>query len=196
MEYRFNKDDLIERLSIWNGFLKRRVHLIACGGTALTLQDIKPSTKDVDLLVPNIKEYDYLINTLKELGYKPVSGHGWSKGDDLIFDLFRGKRIHTTELLESPLEAGNHILVKEFSSIILGALNHYDLIIGKLFRGTQVDMDDCLMLIKAKKPEIDIAKLGARFRETAKYETSEEAVIRNLEHFYRILKKEGLDNGQ
>ncbi|MFH0887817.1 MAG: DUF6036 family nucleotidyltransferase [Planctomycetota bacterium] len=194
MNYRIDKEGLFIRLGIWNGFLKRRVHLIACGGTALTLQNIKPSTKDVDLLVPDLKEYDYLVKTLAQLGYKPVTGYGWSRDDGFVFDLFRGKLIHTTELLESPIEKNNHILVKEFSRIYLGVLNHYDLIISKLFRATTVDIDDCLALIRARTKEIDFDKLQSRFRETAKYDTSEEAVIKNLEHFLGILEKEGLIN--
>jgi len=51
-----------------------------------------------------------------------------------VFDLFRGKYIHTTELLESPLEKGNNTIVKEYSNISLSTLNYYDLITSKLFR--------------------------------------------------------------
>ena len=194
MNYRIDKEGLFSRLGIWNGFLKRRVHLIACGGTALTLQNVKPSTKDVDLLVPDLKEYDYLVKTLEQLGYKPITGYGWSKDDDFIFELAPGKKVFFTELLESPMEKNNHILIKEFSRIYLGVLNHYDMIISKLFRATSVDIDDCLALIRAKTKEIDFNKLQSRFRETAKYDTSEETVIKNLERFLGMLKKEGLIN--
>jgi len=51
MDYRINKQTLLDVLGQWNGFLRRKIHLIACGGTALTLWDIKPSTKDVDFLL-------------------------------------------------------------------------------------------------------------------------------------------------
>ena len=33
MEYRIDKDGLMDRLSAWNDYLKREVRLIACGGT-------------------------------------------------------------------------------------------------------------------------------------------------------------------
>ena len=79
MEYRIDKQDLLDRISAWDTFLKRRVHLIACGGTALTLLNVKPSTKDIDLMVPNLDEYEYLIGILKQLGYKSASGWGWEK---------------------------------------------------------------------------------------------------------------------
>jgi len=146
MEYRIDKQGLIDRISAWDSFLKRKVHLIACGGTALTLLDVKPSTKDIDLIVPNVDEYEYLVGVLKQLGYKSRSGWGWERGDGFIFDLFKSKAVHTTELLESPLEKGNHILVKEFERIYLGVLNYYDIIISKLFRATAVDIDDCVVL--------------------------------------------------
>ena len=52
MVYRINKQGLLDTMSAWNGFLKRKVHLIACGGTALTFLNVKASTKDIDLRVP------------------------------------------------------------------------------------------------------------------------------------------------
>jgi len=63
MDYRLNKKTLLDILRYWNSYLKRKVHLIACGGTALTLLGIKPSTKDVDFMVPIEREYKYLIKT-------------------------------------------------------------------------------------------------------------------------------------
>lgn len=164
MENRLNKTDLLDVLNTWNHFLKKKVHLIACGGTALTLLDLKSSTKDIDFVVPVLTEYDYLIKILRDLGYKPVTGSGWSRGGNYIFDLFRGSRVHTTELLESPIsEKNKHVLLKEYTHIYLGILNYYDVIITKLFRGAGVDIDDCLLLIKAKKKEINLEFLKKRF---------------------------------
>lgn len=194
MEYRIDKQRLLGRLSIWDSFLKKRVRLIACGGTALTLIGIKASTKDIDLMVPEIGEYDYLINILKQLGYKQASGYGWVKDDVFIFDLFKGKTIHTTELLESPLAKDNHSLVKEFTRIYLGVLNHYDIIISKLFRATEIDIEDCLLLLRHVKGELDVERLKVRFWETASFDVSEHKVNNNLEHFLRLAKKEGLIN--
>ena len=194
MEYRLAKQGLLERLNTWDYFLKKKVHLIACGGTALTLLGIKPSTKDIDLIVPDISEYRYLIDILKQLGYKPATGWGWARGDGFIFDLFKGKAVHTTGLIESPLERGNHILIKEFSNIYLGALNFYDIIITKLFRATTIDIEDCLSLIRDKKDNIDMDELIARFQKTASFDISKDKVNKNFNHFLRLLKKEGLYN--
>lgn len=192
MEYRIDKARLLDILSVWDGFLKRRVHLIACGGTALTLLGIKASTKDLDLLIPNLDEYKYLIGILKQLGYKAATGWGWSRQEGFIFDIFKGKTIHTTELLNSPLEKGNHIMIKEFANIYLAVLNYYDLIIGKLFRATAIDIDDCLLLVKNRKKDIDLKLLAQRFKETASFDVSEDKVNQNLAYFLKVLKKEGL----
>jgi len=195
MKYRIDKQGLLDRISVWDGFLKRKVHLIACGGTALTLLGVKASTKDIDLIVPDLTEHDYLINNLKQLGYSPVSGWGWTRGDDIIFDLFRGKRVHTTELLDSPLSEANHILIKEFNHIYFGVLNYYDIIIVKLFRAAAVDIEDCLALMKYKRQQIHIKLLIKRFQETASFDVSEDKVNKNLEYFLKIIKKEGLSDG-
>lgn len=192
MEYRIDKPGLMERVSAWNDYLRRKVRLIACGGTALTLLGVKPSTKDVDLLVPDLSEYEYLVDTLKQLGYHSASGWGWARDDGFIFDLFRGKAVHTTELLDSPLEKDRHILIKEFSYIYLGVLNYADLIISKISRAASVDIEDCLALIKSKRKEIEFKYLKERFAETAGYDISRDNMMKNWEHFVRMLKKEGL----
>ncbi len=193
-KYRINREGLINTIIGWDSFLKKKVHLIACGGTALTLLGVKPSTKDVDLLVPDLGEYNYLITILKQLGYKSVTGSGWRRGDGFVFELFRGKSVHTTELLDSPLDKRCHSLIKEWSHLYLGVLNYYDLIISKLFRGSSVDIEDCLALIKAKKKDISLKLLEKRFRETASFDVSEDRVNKNLEHFLRVIKERGQDN--
>ncbi len=191
MEYRLNKQTLTELLGQWNAFLKRKVHLVACGGTALTLMDIKPSTKDVDFIVPIEQEYRYLIKILKDLGYKQKTGSGWHKSGNLfVFDLFMGQRIHTTDLLESPLEKGNHTLFKEFSHLYIGILNPYDLIASKLFRGTAVDFEDCLVLMRSRKESIDLPRVEEHVKELASYDISENRIIVNLEYFLNQVRKE------
>ncbi len=55
------------------------------------------------------------------------------------YDLYCGKRIYVTELLTSPLLKGGHRKIRQWKRIYLGVLNPGDLVISKLFRGTQVD---------------------------------------------------------
>ena len=193
MEYRPNKQTLLDVLGQWNAFLKRKIHLIACGGTALTLLDIKQSTKDVDFLVPIETEYKYLIKTIKDLGYQQKTVSGWLRQEDkYIFDIFPGKRIHTTELLESPLKKDKHTFLKEFSHLYIGILNDYDLIASKLFRGSSVDFEDCLMLVKARSKKIDIKYLVENFKKLAGYDISENRISKNLNDFLVLLREEKL----
>lgn len=192
VETRLTKEDLLGALGGWNRFLRKKVHLIACGGTAMTLLGVKPSTRDVDFMVPDEGEYDYLIRTLKSLGYESVSGPGWARRDEgYQFDLFRGNRIHTTELLESPMAEGKNQFFHEFSRIYIGVLNYYDLISSKLMRGTPIDFDDCAMLYYRKRGDIDLSKLRDHFLELISYDVSEERLRPNIDTFMERVKEGG-----
>lgn len=192
MEYRLDKDRLLDILVQWNHFLKRKVHLIACGGTAMTLLGVKPSTKDVDFMVPKLKDHDYLVKQLKALGYKQTTASGWVRnGEDFQFDIFRGNRIHTTELLESPLEEGRHIFLKEYSNLYIGILNDYDLISSKLMRSTNVDFEDCMSLVEAHCNDIHIENLVRHFKEMVQYDVAQDRLMPNIDHFLELLKEKG-----
>jgi len=162
--------------------------LIACGGTALTLLGYKASTKDVDFLVPNEKEYKRLVEFLRRAGYEQCTGYGWKRPEEtLIFDLYPGKMVYQTELLTSPLTPKGNRKIREWNKIYLGALNPVDLIISKMFRGDEVDIQDSSILFKNEK--INLKKLEKRYRETAKYYFGEDKVLRNLEVLLARLKK-------
>jgi hypothetical protein len=193
MEYRLDKNLLLEIMEEWNRFLKRKVHLIACGGTAMTLLGVKPSTKDIDFMVPNLNEYDYLTKILKVLGYRPETQSGWKRsGEQFQFDIFRGNRIHTTELLASPLEEGRHTILKEYTRLYIGILNEYDLICSKLMRGTKVDFDDCLALTEARISFISIDLLTERFYEMISYDVGEDRLRPNITLFIELLREKGV----
>jgi len=90
----------------------------------MTLLGVKPSTKDIDFMVPKLKEYEYLIRILKDIGYEQTTQSGWRReGDILTFDLFSGNHIHTTQRLESPLEKGRNKELQTYSHLYIGILN-------------------------------------------------------------------------
>lgn len=190
MEYRIKIEELFQTLQAWDELISGRgkINLIACGGTALTLLGYKESTKAMDFLVPNKDEYQRLISFLEQAGYKPCTGHGWKRDNEVIvFDLFAGKCVYTTELLSSPLVKGGNKKIREWKKIYLGALNPMDLIISKMFRGAGVDVEDSLLLFKNEK--VDLKKLEQRYRETAKYDVSEDKVLRNFTVLLAQLEK-------
>ncbi len=193
MQYRLNKDHLLTILRVWDGFLKKRVHLVACGGTAMTLLGIKESTVDIDFLIPEDDEYIDLVYMLDETGYKKIYSTRWASKDKFIFDLYPGNIIYMTELLESPLEEGNSTVLHEFKHISLRVLNDYDLIISKIFRCDLVDKEDCLTLIENRKGNFDFGKLKERYFETSSYSVFDEQNKRNYELFVKYLKENGID---
>ena len=171
--------DLMDTLDNWNSLMNFRVHLIACGGTALTLLKIKDSTKDIDFIVPEENEYQKLMKFLKHLNYGDKGG-GLAHEDDpnFIYQFWCGNRVFTTDLLESPLDEGKHILIKKWTHIYLGALNLIDLIITKMFRGYQVDRDDCIAAFSTG--QVNAEELFDRYSEAARYDLNPEKVMQNF----------------
>lgn len=188
-EPRLTKQGLWDILEGWEEYIPSRVRLVACGGTALTLQDIKESTRDVDFVVPDGDEYDALIRTIRKLGYRPASGQGWAiERDPFIFDLFKGQRVFTTGLLDSPLDAGKHIPIREIGKLKISALNDLDLVISKMFRGDEIDVQDCMALIKARGGAFDVEALKARYKETASHDVGEQRILGHLKYLLSELE--------
>ena len=190
MEEHLTKERLLEILTGWNSILKRKVRMVACGGTAMTLMDVKESTKDVDFMVPSEREYKYLIAMLKDLDYKLVTAAGWQRKDEPFrFDLFQGNKIHTTTLLESPLKEGGNTLFMEYSRLYIGILNEYDLIVSKLMRGNAVDYDDCLTLAVALGEKLDRQRLADHFDEMISYDISLDRLRSGMDVFLERLNE-------
>ena len=180
--YRITSDRLLDTLDNWDRLMNFGVQLIACGGTALTLLDLKESTKDIDLVVPVVTEYEKLIKFLSTIGYSEKGG-GWAHPDDPLFlyQFWCGKRVFTTELLDSPLDAGKHIVIKEWPHIYLGALNLIDLITTKMFRGTGLDVDDCITVFETG--QVNAQELFERYSEAARYDLNPDKMMQNFVSF-------------
>ena len=193
IKYRLSANDLLDTLDNWNSLMNFRVSLIACGGTALNLLKIKDSTKDIDFTVPVAKEYERLMKFLRDLGYEEQGG-GLAHDDDpnLIYQFWCGNKVFTTNLLDSPLEPGKHIMVKRWSHIYLGALNLTDLIITKMFRGTPVDRDDCIAAFATG--QVNAEQLLERYSEAARYDLYPEKVRRNFVYLAEGLRELELIN--
>ena len=188
IKYRLSDNDLLDTLDNWNSLMNFRVRLIACGGTALTLLKIKDSTRDIDFTVPMQKEYDRLMKFLGDLGYEEKGG-GLAHDDDphFIYQFWLGNKVFTTDLLDSPLDPGKHILIKRWSHIYLGALNLKDLIITKMFRGTSVDRDDCIAAFATG--QVKAEELFERYSKTARYDLNPEKMMKNFVYLAEGLRE-------
>ena len=185
-KYRLTSDDLISTLDNWDSLMNFNIRLIACGGTAMTLLDIKESTKDIDFIVPVETEYKRLMKFLKKIGYHDAGGGLHHPADpNFIYQFWPGNQVFTTQLLDPILNQGKHIFVKEWRHIYLGSINLMDIVITKMFRGTSVDVDDCMAVFI--KGEIDAEQLLTRYIEAALYDLNPEKVIKNFIYFIEKL---------
>lgn len=191
--YRLSDPDLFEVLADWDANLPGPMLLVACGGTALTLLGHKESTKDVDFLIPVPSEHDALLKLFKKLGYRQATGAGYlHPNGNWIFDIYRGQTIFQTELLDPVHLEGNHRVIKKYTRLTLSCLNPPDLIISKMFRGTQVDVQDSVTVLKSES--IDLAQLGRRYRETAEYYFDPGSCKKNLSYLIAEMDREDMDS--
>jgi len=190
-KYRITASELLQTIENWEHLIDFKVNLIGCGGTALTLLEIKDSTKDIDFIVPISKERERLMKFLRSLGYEEKGG-GLAHPDDpyFLYQFWVGNRVFTTDLLDPPLNPGRNIPIKKWRHIYLGALNLQDLIITKMFRGMQVDVDDCVAAFA--RFEVDPEELLKRYAETAKYDLNPEKMIQNFNVFAEALLEKGV----
>ena len=128
---------------------------------------------------------------LQSLGYEEKGG-GLAHPDDpyFLYQFWVGNRVFTTDLLDPPLDPGKNIPIKKWRHIYLGALNLQDLIITKMFRGMQVDVDDCVAVFAIS--EIDPEELLKRYAETAKHGLNPEKMIQNFNVFAEALLEKGV----
>jgi len=192
---KISKQALFEIFSAWNELFRSKITLVACGGTALTLQGIKWSTKNIDLILPIPGEYARLAKTLEEAGYQG-SGNKWSGPGGFEFDFFIGKKVHTTELLEYPLDTELNICLRQWSHINLLALNDHDLIISKMFRGLPVDIDDCISLITTRGDQFNWDRLLRRYYETSSYDVNPERMRHNLSALFGRMSDRNMKAGK
>ena len=82
---------------------------------------------------------------------------------------------------------GGNKKIREWNKVYLGSLNPVDLIISKMFRGDEVDIQDSLVLLEYEN--VGLKKLEKRYRETAKYYFGEDKVLRNPGTLLARLKK-------
>jgi hypothetical protein len=114
-----DKSALFDFLSVLNEDLTKKITLVAAGGTAMTLLDLKSSTIDIDFTIPSIDRVQF-EKALKNNppGYKVDR---WTDGC-----------VFCQTLPNDYLE--NSIKIKEFSHISLRALQPVDIIVTKIGR--------------------------------------------------------------
>lgn len=157
-----NAEELFELLSSISKFIEKRVRMYALGGTALTILNIKASTRDIDLNIESKKEYDYICRIFEDIGFEKSGTYRWITQEGLAFDLFWGSDIMGTSLLPDCLSQAKYI--GSFGRIELYTLSLYDIIISKLARGDPRDFDDIKSIFENKR--VSLEKLTERYKKT------------------------------
>jgi len=73
---RFGRDYIEAELKRIAAHLQTDVEAYLIGGGAMSLRDLKDTTKDIDLVVANEDAFSRLMGTLRELGYEEVTDLG------------------------------------------------------------------------------------------------------------------------
>ncbi|MBU0457088.1 MAG: DUF6036 family nucleotidyltransferase [Nanoarchaeota archaeon] len=136
------KEDLLQWLEKIDKKLDREIKVVAVGGTAMTLSNLKESTRDVDFCVEskNLAEFKKLI-----------------KSDLFIVDLFQEGYIFSLQLPEDYLELAQDYDM-DFKHLKLKILKIEDIILTKTARLNARDMEDIKILAKTKKIDLDFLK--------------------------------------
>ncbi len=137
-----NKQVLFNLLKYFDQEAKQKITLIAVGGTAMTLLDLKVSTMDIDFTLPsNDKaEFDRVRN---------VVPHGFK------IDVYTDGDVFCNRLPNDYLERSTEIA--NFNKISLRALYPVDIVVTKIGRLNPRDIQDiesCISRCKIKKEDI------------------------------------------
>jgi len=139
------KEKLLEFLSQVDKVLGKKIRINAVGGTGLTLLNAKNTTKDIDFdfSAEDKKEFNKSMKKLPPLGLK--------------IDMFSEGLIFSQEL---PEDYGKHcIKIKTgFKNIELFSLNPLDVVVTKIGRLNERDIDDisvCIKKFRITKKEIE-----------------------------------------
>ena len=160
-----DRSALFDFLSVLNEDLTRKIILVAVGGTAMTLLDLKPSTIDIDFTIPGCDriEFEQALK-INPPGYK--------------IDRWTDGYIFCQNLPKDYLEKS--IKIKEFNHIILRALQPVDIIATKIGRLNARDIQDIEACIK--KANVSEAEIEERAKLVVQtYREPEEDYLQHLD---------------
>ena len=137
-----DKSTLFNLLKNFDEEATKKIILVAVGGTAMTLLDLKTSTIDIDFTIPHDykPEFDRLRTEIP---------HGFK------IDVWPDGSIFCTTLPDDYLSRSSNI--KNFEKITLRALHPLDIVVTKIGRLDKRDVQDikaCIEKCNIKKEEI------------------------------------------
>ena len=163
-----DKNELLGWLNEKDKFLKKKITIVAVGGTAMTLLGLKSSTIDIDFCLTSVDKKAFEKIMKKE-------NKQWK------IDLFVDGYIFSEQLPADYIEKAKDI--RRLPHIVLKALDPIDIIITKAARLNARDEEDIAALVRFVKKQ----NLVNRFERVVKTYSGKEEDYRY--HFQIILKR-------
>ena len=138
-----------------NKLAKIKLNLYVIGGAVLLYRDLKPATKDIDIVLKTKEEYQELNAILKKINFKPVAKiEGYEnlnisnmlKKNDLQVDIFFEKVCSKFSFSENMVKRSEKVLLLDNLEIYL--CSNEDVFVFKTMTEREGDIDDCISLAK------------------------------------------------
>ena len=134
---------------------KIELDIYVIGGAVLLYRDLKPATKDIDVVVNSKKEYVELCRILKEIEFKPIAKREGYENMNISCVLKRGdlQIVSFFEKVCSKFSFSKEMAEKSEKILSLGKVNVYlssneDVFAFKTMTDRDGDIDDCIALAK------------------------------------------------
>lgn len=160
---------------------QKKIKLYAIGGTAMVIKGLKEVTKDIDFITTNDQEE--IKSILKKSGFKENRTgmvNVWFDDNNLRLDIFYGPYIIGVDLEKDWQELSEFI--EKLNQVELYVLNWYDIIITKIARSEDRDLEDIFQIMKTQK--IDFKTLKKRY-----YDTADNSMIADHEYKFEHFEK-------
>lgn len=152
-EYIFDFKQVINKFEDIDKKINRNLNIYLIGGVVLLYNNLKPGTKDIDLVVDNTLDYELLTNTLKQSNFvleKPTKEYKRFELENILvkdnyrIDIFN--KIVCKNLFLSKNMILRAKLVKEYKFIRLYICSNEDILVFKTITDREGDIDDCYSL--------------------------------------------------
>lgn len=138
--------------------LDRPLTLYLLGGGAMSLRDLKESTKDIDIVVPSNADYERLVAVLSQIGYEEVTDLAeeyrqlgatccLENADGCRLDLFDRQVANKLVLSSGMKQRSDHFASTDVLAVNLVSLE--DVFLFKAVAGRETDIGDMNVLVQS-----------------------------------------------
>ncbi len=157
MDKMHGKEKLLADLTEIGNKLPKNIRIYLIGGCAMSLKDLKPATKDVDVIFTSVKDLELFEEQLIALGYKKevkvdttyqqLGAYSILRHPDKAgFDLFHKQVCNMLKLSDDMVKRSSKY--KDFGKLELFLLSNEDIVLFKGITERPRDIDDIAAIIK------------------------------------------------